>query len=319
MKIVIERFDGKEHYKQDYDIKKEDIINKTLLYTLLFIKQTKDATLNFTASCRSAICGACAVRVNGHAVLACDTKMKDLLGTYDDPDILNIAPIANFRVISDLVVDWEPSVKSLKKIHPAIVPKDEFSPKKGCVQTQAEFDKIVKEWDCILCGCCASECNKLSADNSDYMEPFVFVHAFRAAFDSRNKNDMLHTKASVMGGLWNCVHCQECIDRCPKGINAAENIASLRIKAIKKGLTSGVGPAHAKAFYTDLVDGSGRLNEVLLALRSEGAATITKTGLAITLWRSGKLNPLHIFGEKEIEGHKDLVKMIKAAQAANKE
>lgn len=58
---------------------------------------------------------------------------------------------------------------------------------------------------------------------------------------------------------------------------------------------------------------------MLLALRSEGAATITKTGLAITLLRSGKLNPLHIFGEKEIEGHKDLVKMIKAAQAANKE
>lgn len=57
---------------------------------------------------------------------------------------------------------------------------------------------------------------------------------------------------------------------------------------------------------------------MLLALRSEGAATITKTGLAITLWRSGKLNPLHIFSEKEIEGHKDLVKMIKAAQAANK-
>lgn len=56
--------------------------------------------------------------------------MKDLLGTYDDPDILNIAHIANFRVISDLVVDWESSVESLKKIHPAIVPKDEFSPKK---------------------------------------------------------------------------------------------------------------------------------------------------------------------------------------------
>lgn len=85
-----------------------------------------------------------------------------------------------------------------------------------------------------MCGCCASECNKLSTDNSDYMESFVFVHAFRSAFDSRNKNDMLHTKASVMGRLWNCVHCQECIDRCPKWINAAENIASLRIKAIKK-------------------------------------------------------------------------------------
>lgn len=40
-----------------------------------FYQKTKDITLNFTASCQSAICGACAVRVNGYSYLACDTKM----------------------------------------------------------------------------------------------------------------------------------------------------------------------------------------------------------------------------------------------------
>lgn len=320
MRIIIDRFNGKEKYEQEYVLKDEDI-KGTLLSVLLFIKRTKDITLNFTASCQSAICGACAVRVNGHSYLACDTKMEELLKEYDNPDSIRISPLGNFRVISDLVVDWEPSIENLRKIRPAIVAKKEFSKEKGCKQSQEEFDRISKQWDCILCGSCASECNKLAADSSDYMQPFVFTHAWRAADDSRGADPMIHIKPSVNNGLWMCVHCQECANRCPKGISSANDIANLRVMAIKKGLDSGLGPDHAQAFYTDLVDGSGRLNEIKLAIRSEGLiGSMGKTDIAINLMSAGKMNPMHVFGEDEIEGHEDLVKMIKAAQAAaNKE
>ncbi len=115
MKIIIDRFNGKEKYEQSYDIDDKDIQGKTLLSLLLFIKKTKDITLNFTASCQSAICGACAVRVNGHSYLACDTKMQDLLKEYDNPSSIRISPLGNFRVISDLIVDWEPSIENLRK------------------------------------------------------------------------------------------------------------------------------------------------------------------------------------------------------------
>ncbi|HEC1218438.1 TPA: succinate dehydrogenase/fumarate reductase iron-sulfur subunit [Campylobacter jejuni subsp. jejuni] len=317
MKIIIDRFNGKEKYEQSYDIDDKDIQGKTLLSLLFFIKKTKDITLNFTASCQSAICGACAVRVNGHSYLACDTKMQDLLKEYDNPSSIRISPLGNFRVISDLIVDWEPSIENLRKIRPAMVAKNEFSAEKGCKQSQEEFDRISKQWDCILCGSCASECNKLEADSSDYMQPFVFTHAWRAAADSRGKDPMLHVKPSVMNGLWLCVHCQECADRCPKGISSVSDIANLRVMAIKKGLNEGLGPDHAEAFYKDLVEGSGRLNEIYLALRSEGViGSMGKTDIAFKLMRAGKMNPMHVFGEDEIEGHKDLVKMIKAAQEA---
>ncbi len=284
MKIIIDRFNGKEKYEQSYDIDDKDIQGKTLLSLLLFIKKTKDITLNFTASCQSAICGACAVRVNGHSYLACDTKMQDLLKEYDNPSSIRISPLGNFRVISDLIVDWEPSIENLRKIRPAMVAKNEFSAEKGCKQSQEEFDRISKQWDCILCGSCASECNKLEADSSDYMQPFVFTHAWRAAADSRGKDPMLHVKPSVMNGLWLCVHCQECADRCPKGISSVSDIANLRVMAIKKGLNEGLGPDHAEAFYKDLVEGSGRLNEIYLALRSEGAiGSMGKTDIALNL------------------------------------
>ena len=86
-----------------------------------------------------------------------------------------------------------------------------------------------------------------------------------------------------------------------------------------KGMTEGVGPAHAKSFYTDLVDDSGRLNEVRLALRTEGVSTLARAGMAITLLRQGKMDPLEVFGGETIEGHDALVKMIQAAHAAEKE
>ncbi|KEA46519.1 (2Fe-2S)-binding protein [Campylobacter mucosalis] len=319
MKFIIQRFDGNKQFEQTYELEKSEYEGKTLLSVLLRIKQTRDITLNFTASCRSAICGACAVRVNGYSYLACDTKMEELLKEYDNPDTLKIAPIKNFRVISDLVVDWEPSIENLRKIKPTIVAKDEFSPEKGCKQTQEEFDRISKQWDCILCGCCASECNKLEADASDYMEPFVFTHAFRAAYDSRSKDPMIHLKPSIDNGLWMCVHCQECADRCPKGISAADDIAGLRVMAMRKGLKDGTGPAHAEAFLLDLED-TGRLNEIYLALRSEGVlANTAKMDIAFNLMKAGKMNPLHILGDEKIEGHDDLVKMIEAARAASKE
>ena len=135
--IIIDRFDGKNSFEQSYKLDAADVAGKTVLNTLLFIKQTQDPTLNFTASCRCAICGACAVRVNGHAVLACDTKMDDLAKTYGS-EVFHISPLANFKVISDLVVDWEPAMENLRKVHPGMVAKSEFSMKEGCRQNQKD-------------------------------------------------------------------------------------------------------------------------------------------------------------------------------------
>lgn len=115
------------------------------------------------------------------------------------------------------------------------------------------------------------------------------------------------------------MHCQECANRCPKAISSADDISGLRGLTMKKGLTEGVGPAHAQSFLTDLVEDSGRLNEVRLALRTEGVSTLARAGMAVTLLRQGKMNPLDIFGEETIQGHDDLVRMIAAARAAEKE
>ena len=39
--------------------------DRTILWGLQKIKDTQDPTLTFLAACRSAVCGACSIRVNG--------------------------------------------------------------------------------------------------------------------------------------------------------------------------------------------------------------------------------------------------------------
>ena len=80
MQIIIDRFDGKNKYEKSYEIAKEVVEPITLLGLLQYIKQTLDITLNFTAACRMAICGACAVRVNGHSYLSLRYKDERAFG-----------------------------------------------------------------------------------------------------------------------------------------------------------------------------------------------------------------------------------------------
>lgn len=199
--IVIERFDGKKRYSQEYTLARADVHNKTVLSTLIFIKEHLDPTLNFTAACRMAICGACGVRLNGQPIIACDTSMEDQLALYATNRV-TIAPLANFKVISDLVVDWEPALENLRKVHPSLMARKEFSKEKGCQQSAGDMEKIADMWDCILCGCCASSCNKLSVNRADYLEPFVFNIAARMSVDSRSKDPMIHAKPAFDNGLW---------------------------------------------------------------------------------------------------------------------
>ncbi|HZA25883.1 MAG TPA: 2Fe-2S iron-sulfur cluster-binding protein, partial [Dehalococcoidia bacterium] len=60
---------------QEYPLSIED--NATVLDALIQIREDVDGTLSLRCSCRSAICGSCAMRINGHATLACKTKASE--------------------------------------------------------------------------------------------------------------------------------------------------------------------------------------------------------------------------------------------------
>jgi succinate dehydrogenase / fumarate reductase iron-sulfur subunit len=286
--LSIQRFVEGKQWTQDYRLELTN--GMTVLNALIIIKETMDPTLAFTASCRSSICGACAVRVNGNAVLACETSLVDLVKSYQS-ETLTITPLANFNVLRDLIVDWHPKYVRLKKIKPALVPKDEFSAAKGCRQTPEEFKKYQKNSECILCGACSSECNKCTVDSSDFLDPFIFTKAQKFVADSRDKDALAHLEPAVREGLWKCMNCQECATKCPKGINPAEDIEKLRITTFKKRLPENAGSDHAQAFYDDIRK-TGRLDETMLAYKTEGLKAAFRIPIAYRMMRVGKLAPL---------------------------
>ena len=306
----ITRYDGTKAYVQDYCFKYQP--GKTVLWGLITIKETLDPTLVFTAACRSAVCGACSIRVNGQALLACETHLDEVLARFGDT--LTIQPLGNFAVIRDLVVDWEPKTERLKESQTWLIAKDEFTPETGCRQSAADFKKIDVQAGCILCGSCASECNKLSAGQQDFLEPFTYSKVWKLVADSRDKADRERVKAVLDKGLWKCLHCVECVTKCPKNLAPGTDISRLRELSMKMGYTDNPGARHAIAFYQDMKD-TGRLNEMKLSLRSDGIlGSMTKLPLALRLLRRGKLNPFHF--PAKVKGHDQIKAILKAAKEA---
>lgn len=285
----IQRFDGEKSFLQEYRF--AHVAGRTVLWALIHIKEQLDPSLTFVAACRSAVCGACAVRVNGQALLACEADLDEVLDRYGDT--LELAPLNNFPVIRDLVVDWEPKAERLKGVRPWLIPQDAFTAETGCRQTPAEFKQISKQTNCMLCGCCASECSKISRDSTDFLEPFIYVKAQKFIADSRDKAPLEHLKPAMTQGVWKCMHCQECVAKCPKALEPAEDISKIRQTSIKHGMTDNLGARHALAFYDD-IKGTGRLNEMKMALKTEGLIkSAFRTPFALRLLRRGKMNPLH--------------------------
>lgn len=308
----ITRFDGVKSYEQDFQFAHQP--GKTILWGLIKIKEEIDPTLTFTAACRSAVCGACSVRVNGQAMLACETHLDEVLERFGDT--LKIEPLGNFQVIRDLVVDWEPKAERLAASKTWLIPKEEFSAATGCRQSPADFKKIDVQAGCILCGSCASECNKLSANGNDFLEPFTYAKVWKFVADSRDEADVERVQAMMDKGLWKCLHCVECTTKCPKGLAPGQDIARLRQVSMKMGFTDNPGARHAFAFLKDIED-TGRLNEMKLSLRSDGIfGSMAKMPLALRLLRRGKLNPLHFPGK--VKGHEQIKAILKAVRESEK-
>ncbi len=314
VKLRIHRFVEGKKWEQNYIVTLKT--GMTVLEALIEIKEKQDPTLSFTCSCRSSICGACAVRVNGNAELACEMLVENLVKRYDTTE-LTIEPLGNFKVIRDLIVDWDPKYARIKKIKPVVQPKDEFSKETGCKQSPEDFNKYKKYAGCILCGSCVSECNKNTLNQGDFLDPFVFVKAEKLVADSRDKSPEEHLKAVVDAGLWRCFNCQECTAKCPKGLDPAGAIEKLKEATFKKGLDDNVGARHAKAIYDDISE-SGTLDEAKLNIKSEGFLMAgLRAPMALRLMRVGKMNPLDTHKvNPEIE---TIRKIVKNAEAPAKE
>lgn len=204
MKITINR-DGK---LTEYKVSP----NLMLLQALYEIKENSDSSLSFDSGCRSMVCGACAVRVNGKEKLACGYKVED-------GDV--IEPLKAHEVIRDLRVKKSTKLSTIKNAKCYIKEYKE--------ETISEEDeaKSALQSDCILCDSCYSACPVFEV-NKNFLGPFALTRAYRYAIDKRESMPKEIIDAIVQNGVWDCTLCGECTLVCPKGIDPKSDIIQLR-------------------------------------------------------------------------------------------
>lgn len=201
----------------------------TILDVLNEIHWQHDGTLSYRRSCRSSICGSCAMKVNGRNVLACETPIHRF-GTK-----LKIEPLSGFDIIKDLVVDLEPFFAKLKRIKPYLI-VDKPLPDKEFIQSTAELEAIGESTLCILCAACSAACPS-SWPNQDYLGPAALLKAYRFIFDSRD--DGADERLEIINdknGIWRCHTIFNCMEACPKKIKITEYLSRLKVKVVENSL-----------------------------------------------------------------------------------
>ncbi|MFY9952589.1 MAG: succinate dehydrogenase iron-sulfur subunit [Bradyrhizobium sp.] len=199
-----------------------------VLDALFWIKNKVDSTLTFRRSCREGICGSCAMNMDGTNWLACTRFISDL----DTP--ATIYPLANMRVIKDLVLDLTHVFAQYALIEPWLQFKAP-EPEKERLQSPEERSKLDGYYECILCFCCTSGCPSHWWNGDRFLGPAALLQAWRWLADSRDesKGDRLDVLEDPFR-LYRCHTILNCTRTCPKGLNPGKAIAEIKKMVIER-------------------------------------------------------------------------------------
>jgi succinate dehydrogenase / fumarate reductase iron-sulfur subunit len=198
-----------------------------LLEALLRIQDEQDGAPAFRYSCRGAVCGSCAMRVNGNDVLACRTHIEDLLGKP-----VLIEPLALFPVIRDLIVDMSGFFDHYRKIEPYLRGKPISSQVEYLMEEQRrkEIDPYI---NCILCGICFGTCPAFEKD-PEFLGPAMLAKAYRFLIDPRdNRNEEILRAVNHQQGVWGCKTVFNCTNVCPKQVPPTHGIVKMRGRILR--------------------------------------------------------------------------------------
>ncbi len=217
-----------EPHFESYRIKV--ISGLTILMVLLRIRDEIDGTLSFRSSCRSAVCGSCAMVINGKIDLACRTQVAAF-----GSNTIVLEPLPNFEIVKDLFVDLTPFWNMYEKVKPYLIRKSP-DPEKEIQQSEDERKRIDQYVNCILCASCYGACPVL-ARNPDYVGPAALAKLERFMLDSRDERpDDFLENVNNDKGVWGCDTILRCIDACPKDVRPTDSIVGLRKQLVKKKL-----------------------------------------------------------------------------------
>ena len=288
--LKVYRYDPQKDQEPHYDTYQVDGLPdfSTVLDALIKVREDIDGTLTMRCSCRSAVCGSCAFRVNGHAKLGCKTALAKLAPNGEE---VCVEPMGNMKVVKDLVTDMEMFWDKVRQVKPWIETEGE-PPAREYQVPHSKMVELQQPMNCVMCGACVSDCTVLE-ETSKFLAPAALAKAYRVVGDPRHaKTREWLTDLSEEGGIWDCTRCLECVEVCPKSVAPMDQIIKLRELAIGAGLTDNIGAKHVLHF-TECVAHTGVLDERTLPIKAAGIGwAFRNAGTAIKATLKGKIKPL---------------------------
>jgi succinate dehydrogenase / fumarate reductase iron-sulfur subunit len=223
--IRIQRFNpdkDKKPYLDEFTITPTP--DTTVLDALHMVKAEQDGSVTFRRSCRHAICGSCAMNVNGSNRLVCRTPLREVV---DKKGAVTIRPLPYLPIIKDLVVDRSSFWKQYERVKPWLLPPDDLPELEFRVSPE-EVAALNDAETCIMCGACYSACQVIGM-NKEYIGPHALLKAFLRVLDPRDTAPA-ERLADLAGydGVYRCHTIFNCIDACPKNLNPTAAIETLR-------------------------------------------------------------------------------------------
>jgi succinate dehydrogenase / fumarate reductase iron-sulfur subunit len=281
--LKIRRYDptsGRAAYWDEHAI--ELGASNSVLDAILKVRDEVDGSVGIRCSCQQAICGSCGVRMNGKPGLACNTHLDEAAArghaagwnppSGGEPAVVEVEPMGNMPVIRDLIVDMDAvHWKKIQRVTPYLI-NQEPVPEREYIVPHENMVDVTQTMACIQCGACVSDCLSMEIDPG-FIGPAALSKAYRFVGDPRDADhfERLKDLSEDEHGLYDCTHCFNCIDACPKGVAPMSQIMRLRRRAgtDEEIVDRNNGNRHEEAFST-LVQDYGLLNEAELLPRSWG-------------------------------------------------
>ncbi|MEH0199060.1 succinate dehydrogenase iron-sulfur subunit [Caulobacter sp. CCNWLY153] len=206
-----------------------DACGPMVLDALLYIKNTIDPTLAFRRSCREGVCGSCAMNIGGRNTLACTHGHGEVPGKA-----VQISPLPHVPVVKDLIPDLTLFYAQYASIEPWLHTTTP-EPQKEWRQAPEDREKLDGLYECILCACCSTSCPSYWWNGEKYLGPAALLHAYRWLIDSRDEatGERLDDLEDPFK-LYRCHTIMNCAQVCPKGLNPAKAIASIKKMLVER-------------------------------------------------------------------------------------
>ncbi|KJE49909.1 succinate dehydrogenase [Acidiplasma aeolicum] len=265
--VNIKKYDGKnDPYWKTYKVRADRYTQMTEV--LRRIKTEQDPALAYRASCHMAVCGSCAMKINGFPRLACRTMAFDVM---DENNEINLEAMDYYKGIRDLIPDIDTFYDRMYKVMPRLYADESvIAGENEQRMTPSEQKEVWKFQECIWCGLCVSACPSVRMDEK-FLGPAAHAKGYRFIADGRDTKTEERINI-LMDSAWRCTSCYMCYEVCPQDVQPV-----IAIKKTKSYLNEYKGNTEVTEMARkhddtvfDLINNTGKIKESTLYLKTFG-------------------------------------------------